>query len=185
MKVNFSIVVDIFIPLATLILGFVLTRLVERKPKVGYYLGYVSSFTHQVTKTKLNSHSIVVFNNGKKTAKNVRVGHNLLPRNFDINPSKACKTERTSGGGKDIKFSTLVPNETVTISYLYSLPVTFQQINSQVKHDEGLAKLIPVLPTRQYPKWQIRIFKFLILLGIIAFIYLSYVILSRLIALIF
>ena len=172
MKVNFSIVVGIVIPLATLILGFVLTRLVERKPKVGYYLCYMSSFIHRVTKTKYNSHSIVVFNNGKKTAKNVRVGHNHLPSNFDINPSKVYKTEKSSGGGKDIKFSTLVPNETVTISYLYCPPVTFQQINSQVKHDEGLAKLIPVLPTRQYPKWQLRILAFFTLLGTVAFIYL-------------
>ena len=37
---------------------------------------------------------------------------------------------------------TLVPNEQVTISYLYFPPTTWKQINGPVKSDEGLARVL-------------------------------------------
>ena len=57
------------------------------------------------------------------------------------------------GGGQEILFPSLVPNEQITVSYLYLPPVTWDQINLGVKSDEGFAKVIRVIPMRLYPKW--------------------------------
>ena len=173
MKNNWGTVVNIVVPIFIPFLYLILKRLLERKAKVSYYLGHVSAFTLRVTGDQVYTHSIVVFNSGNKTAKNVQIGHNYLPKDFTIFPtSKVGDEEKTSGGGGNIKFSTLVPKETVTISYLYYPPVTYQQVNSQVTHDDGLAKAIPVIILKKYPKWQLRVLAFLTLLGSVAFIYL-------------
>ena len=173
MQDNLGTVINIVVPFLILFIGIILKRFLARKAKVNFYLSHVSAFTLRDTRAQVYTHIIVVFNSGNKTAKNVRVGHNYLPRDFSIFPTnKVYEEEEASGGGKNIKFSTLVPKETVTISYLYYPPVTYQQVNSQVAHDEGLAKPIPVLLTKQYPRWQLRILAFLTLLGTVAFIYL-------------
>jgi len=173
MNIDWSLVIDIAVRLSLLIFGFVLSRLLERKAKVVYYLGHVSAFKLRDTDAEVYTHSIVVYNSGNKTAKNVIVGHNELPKDFTVFPNnKVYEEKEAPGGGKNIIFPKLVSKETVTISYLYYPPVTYQQVNSQVTHDEGLAKQIPVLIAKQYPKWQLSIFGFLFLLGIVAFIYL-------------
>ena len=47
----------------------------------------------------------------------------------------------------------VVPNQQLTISYLYFPPTTYAQVNDGVKCDEGLATQIPVLLQQQYPVW--------------------------------
>ena len=47
----------------------------------------------------------------------------------------------------------VLPNQHLTISYLYFPPITYAQINDGVKCDEGFATQIPVLLQRQYPGW--------------------------------
>jgi len=75
MNVDWSVVVRVATPLVTLVLGAVLHRWLERRPKVISYLGHVASF--HVTSTAqpflVFTHAIVVRNSGKKIARNVRV----------------------------------------------------------------------------------------------------------------
>lgn len=172
MNIDWSLVSDIAVRISLLIFGFVLSRLLEHRAKVVYYLGHVSEFKLRDTDAEVYTHIIVVFNSSNKTAKNVIVGHYELPKDFTVFPkNKIFKEEKAPGGGKNIIFPKLVPKETVTISYLYYPPLTYKQVNSQVIHDEGLAKPIPVLISKQYPKWQLKIVALLILLGIVAFLY--------------
>ena len=54
--------------------------------------------------------------------------------------------------GLDIVIPILVPNEHLTISYLYVPPTTYAEVNNGVKYDEGFAIQISVLLQRQYPR---------------------------------
>ena len=81
------------------------------------------------------------------------------------------------GGGQEILFPSLVPDEQVTISYLYFPPVTFREINSGVKSDEGLAKVIQVIPMRRYPQWFNVIVRILFFAGVLGVLYVLVVLL--------
>ena len=69
---------------------------------------------------------------------------------------------------------TLIPDEQVTISYLYFPPTTWDKINGHIKSDEGFARVVKVLPTVQPPKWLIRLSASLALLGLTALIYILF-----------
>ena len=181
MQVNWSLVANIVSPFIALILGYVLTRISERKPKLSYYTGHVSSFTIQESGMLVFTHSIVVMNNGKKTAKNVRIGHNIFPNNYVIHPPKESEIVSIEGKRRELKISELIPSEQITVNYLYFPPITWEQINTTVKHDDGFGKLITVIPTLQFPKWAINLMKFFLFLGIVAFLYIVYEILSLII----
>lgn len=55
-------------------------------------------------------------------------------------------------GSSEIVFTVLVPNEQVTISYLYYPPLLFTGVNAYTKSDEGMAKIVNAIPTPQ-PPW--------------------------------
>jgi len=59
----------------------------------------------------------------------------------------------------------------VTISYLYQPPVTWEQVNRAVTHDDGPAKILHVLPTAQFPRWVVRVVQVLIFIGAVAVVY--------------
>ena len=118
-------------------------------------------------------------NSGRRPATNVRLAHPYLP-DFNVFPSVGYRVENLPGGGREIVMPTLVPNEQVTISYLYFPPTTWKQINGPVKSDEGLARVLQVLPTEQYPMWFNRLAAGLILIGLIALVYVLFVIMGRL-----
>jgi hypothetical protein len=120
----------------------------------------------------VHTHAVVVRNVGRLPARNVRLGHNVLPPNFTIYPPRLSRIERLPGDRNEIVFDTLVPGEQLTISYLYQPPLTWNQINTDVRSDEGLAQVINVLPARQYPKWLIRVLTFLLIIGAVASLYL-------------
>jgi len=186
MNINWSVFATITAPILALFIGAALNRMIERKPKLIYYLGQVSAFRLSTPQQfDLFTHSIVIVNNGKRSANGVRIGHNILPDNFNIYPSVSYEIETLSSGGKDIKIPALVPGEQITISYLYFPPLTWDKINSSIKHDDGFAKRLYVLPTPQFPKWMIRILKFFVWLGIIAFIYIAFELISRFIKVVF
>ena len=186
MDINWPVFATIAAPILALFIGAALNRIVERKPRIIYYLGQVSTFRLSTPQQfVLFTHSIVVVNNGKKSAKGVRIGHNVLPDNFNIYPSVNYEIETLPSGEKDIKIPTMVPGEQITISYLYFPPLTLDRINSSIKHDDGFAKRLYVLPTPQFPKWMIRILQFFVWLGVIAFIYIAFEFVSRFVKVVF
>lgn len=169
MKIDLELVSKIIIPFLTLILGKYLEKWFSKRPNLVSYVGHVSAFTLS-NGTPVYTHSIVVANHGKLACNNVRLGHNILP-DFQINPPIRHSVEEVKGG-KEILIPILVPSEQVTISYLYFPPLTWNHVNSYTKSDEGLAKIINVLPTLQMPRWMKRVVWSLVAVGAGTIVYL-------------
>jgi hypothetical protein len=108
-------------------------------------------------------------------AHNVHVPHNFAltpPLNFSIQPPTAFTRTPLAGGGEEITFPVLAPGQQVTVSYLYFPPLFFHQINLPINSDEGMARMLTVLPTPQLPRWRLVIVWVLMFIGVVALIYL-------------
>lgn len=137
-------------PLITLVAGAVIRRYSERRPKLVSFIGHVSTFVLQDAQTTtVFTHSVIVRNTGRLSAKNIRLGHLNLPANFRVEPNVEHSVSRNADGSGEITLAVLVPKEQVTVSYLYFPPLTAGQINSYTKSDEGFAKIINAIPTPQ------------------------------------
>ncbi len=172
--IDWHVVATIAAPIIALFMGAWIDR--RSRPVLITYTSHVSAFTHTPAGGKpiqVNTHSVVIKNTGHRSATNVRVSHHQLP-DFNIWPHVAHTVEDLPGGGRDIVIPTLVPNELITISYLYFPPLTFDKVHAGLKCDQGLARGIPVLIARQYPKWLNRTAVVLMLIGIVTVLYLAY-----------
>lgn len=173
MVIQWSDVATIAAPIIALFIGAALNRVIEKSPRLVTYLGYVSA--HRIdqgvsTPIDIFTHSVVLKNAGRSPAHNVRLTHAILP-NFKIHPSIQYETELLPNGDVDIVIPVLVPQQEVTISYLYYPPTTWDKINGSVKSDEGLAKFLTVLPAVRYPAWVNTVAGGLMLVGIVALLY--------------
>ena len=158
--------------MGTLVLGKYLDRWLTKRPKLISYLGHASAFTLRGDNpATVHTHAIVVRNAGRVAATAVRIGHNILPDNYQLYPSVPHTVERVEGGIAEIVIPRLVPDEQVTISYLYFPPLLWSQIHAYVKSDEGFAKVLNVLPTPQYPKWLFRGIWALVFVGAMSVLY--------------
>ncbi len=175
MTVDWHVVATIAAPIITLFVGAALSRAIENRPRVVSYLGHVSGIlvTSGDRPFQVNTHSVVLRNAGRKTATNVRLGHAVLP-DFQVFPDIEYDVKDLPGGGKEVCFPKLVAKKQVTITYLYSPPLTWEMVNTHVESDEGPVKVLRVLPTVQLPRWQILILWILIGYGIIGLIYTIY-----------
>lgn len=140
------------------------------------HYGHVSAFTVQPIDPSQRpydvfTHSIVIKNTGRKTATNVRLGHQTLP-NVKVYPDIDYMINQLPGGGKEIIFPKIIPKKEVTVSYLYFPPLIYDQINTYVESDEGPAKIVNVLLQPQPPKWLVKVIWFFIISGIISVLYL-------------
>jgi hypothetical protein len=160
-------------PIITLVIGTIIKYYTEEKSKLITYVSHISSFTlNDEQKTKVFAHSIIVRNNGRKTAKNIRICHKTFPENIQVFPPVQYSIEKANQeGAYEIVMPTIVPKEQVTISYLYFPPTTWDQINSYTKSDDGLAKVLNIVPMRKPNRLVISI---LLLLTFIGASYLTY-----------
>lgn len=151
---------DLTIKVAGPVLGGLITKLfgdwLERRPRLVCFHLHNSAVrlrekpgTAEVT---MHFHSIVVANQGKEPANNVRLGHNVRP-DFDIFPAIEYEINQLPGGSEEILIPLLAPKEQLTISYAYFPPLLFTQTNTYVRCDEGAARILMVLPTIQPPRW--------------------------------
>ncbi len=173
MVIEWSIVATIAAPLVALFVGAALNRAIESRARLVSYLGHVSA--HRInleTENHLDvfTHSIVLKNNGRSPAHNVRITHTILP-SFNVHPGVVFTRETLPSGEVDIVIPVLVPHQEITISYLYHPPTTWNQINGHIKSDEGMAKVLTVLPMIQYPKWANAIVGSLMFVGLMALLY--------------
>jgi hypothetical protein len=120
---------------------------------------------------QVHVHSIVVRNTGKKTAFNVRLGHNVRVHNYVLEPQVQHEKKESPAGPWEIVLPALVPNEQVLVSYLYFPPLTWPQINAYTKSDEGSARFLNVLPTPQPSRWTVRVFLAFFYFGVAATAY--------------
>lgn len=173
MQINWSVFATIASPVIALFIGAILNRLIERRAKLIAYFTHTAVFNIPgATSITIHTHGIVIRNVGKRTATDVRVRHNIVPPNFNVFPTIEHRIENLPGGGAEIIFPALVPNEQVSISYLYFPPILFNQMHAGVRHSEGFATEVAALPTPRYPVWLRRAVLVLLILGIILLIYL-------------
>src|SRR5437867_3125648 len=145
MPFDIDLAVKIVVPLGALVLGKYLDRWLTKRPKLISYLVHTSAFTLRGdTPGTFHTHAIVVRNVGRMAANNVRIGHFVLPEHFQLFPSISHTVERNVG---EIIIPKLVPDEQITVSYLYFPPLLWSQIHAYTKSDEGFAKILTVLPT--------------------------------------
>ncbi len=174
--IDWHVAATIGAPILSLFVGIWINRRFESRPILITYTSHVSAFTHTPAggqPIQVNTHSVVIRNTGHRPATNVRVSHHQLP-DFNIWPHVAYAVEDLPGGGKEIVIPTLVPNEEITISYLYFPPLVADQVHAGLKCDQGFAKGIPVLIARQYPKWFNLTVAILMLIGIVSVLYLAF-----------
>ncbi len=150
-----EVIAKLTAPILTAIVGFIAKKYFEARPKLVTYLVHASAIPlNDEKETNVNTHSIVVRNAGKRTAHNVRIGHNFLPKGYRLFPQLTHEITEAANGAAEVLIPTLVPNEQVNISYLYFPPVTWSQIHSYCKSDEGSAKLVNIVPSPQINKFQ-------------------------------
>jgi len=172
MNINIEAIAKLVSPILTLVIGVIIKHFTERRAKLISYIGHVSSFTLQNDEgTQVFAHSVIVRNTGRKTAQNVRLGHNVFPHNINIFPKVQYKIETSPEGGSEIVIPILVPKEQITISYLYFPPLTWDKIHSYTKFDEGFAKIITVIPLPQPSRWVLALVWFLMFVGASFLIY--------------
>jgi hypothetical protein len=178
MVIDFSLFGRIAVPLVTTVLGMLIGRAIERRPRVVVFYGHVGAFqlqpSGQYPGGGVHTHSVVIKNTGKLAARNVRLPHPLAlkpPLNFSVYPPTEFTRTPLAGGGEQITFPVLVPGQEVTVSYLYFPPLLVGQINLPISSDEGMARVLNVLPTPQRSRWVRTIFQVLAFIGAITVVY--------------
>jgi len=175
--IDWMVVATIAAPLLALVAGIWLKNVFENRPQLVTFFGAVSVFNYTApngTRLVVHTHDVVVRNTGRRSAHNVRLGHQTLP-DHNISPAVDHRVIDVPGGGKEIILPTLVPGEQIVVSYLYFPPITYAQVNTYVKSDEGLATVITVLLEPQAPKWLSVTGAWLMLLGLVTAIYLLWI----------
>ncbi len=184
MTIDWDLVAKVVAPTIAAFVGAFINRAIENRPRLVSWLGHTSSVTLRAnpqSPLQVNTHAVVVRNTGRKPAKNVRLGHFVLP-DFQVWPDIVHSVVQLPGGGQEILIPTLVPGEQVTVAYLYFPPLIFTQINSYTKSDDGFAKIITVLPTPQWPRWAQLLVWVLLVIGVGAIAYVLVYLIGRVLA---
>jgi hypothetical protein len=180
LKADWSLFSNVAWPIALLVIGALINRYFERRPKLITYYGHTSAFRLRTPEqNQVFTHSIVIRNAGRKSANNVAVGHNFFPRDYQIFPAIAHEVRKIPDSADEIFIPVLVPGQQITISYLYWPPVTYAQVNTYVKSDDGFAKVLHVIPTPQSPKWLLATIWVFVTLGAITAIYFLFLLLRH------
>jgi hypothetical protein len=123
---------------------------------------------------RVNTHTLIVRNSGREAAKNVRIAHTVMPGSVDVWPVRNYENRPLLAGGGELVFDVLSPGEQVRIAYLYSPPLTYVDVGTTIKSDEGVVGMLPITTyTRVYPKWAQALEAFFALVGIATLIFLA------------
>jgi hypothetical protein len=96
----------------------------------------------------VNTHALVLRNNGGKAARHVRLGH-TQPIAFSVNPPTNYEVI-----GTETHIPTLAPDEQLTITYVYFPPLTVHQVHTYLKTDEALIRGVNYAPSPVVPRWK-------------------------------
>jgi hypothetical protein len=154
MPLDLSFLKTVVPPVATLFVGIWANRRFAERPNV------VTSWVHMSTfkvvlenqpPMMINAHSVLVRNLGRRPAEGVRLGHQVLPENIYVFPDIPWFIEKLPGGSQEIVVPRLLPGQQITVSYLYYPPLTFRNINTDVRSNDGYAKAVSLDPP--WPRW--------------------------------
>ena len=161
-----------------LLVGAAVTRLLERKPKLTYYASHWSAYPRPgLPPVTIHTHGIVLKNVGRQTATDVRVRHELRTETFYVTPRVQHTDPDLPGGGFEIVFPRLVPQEEVAISYMHNAP--FNNFRGQITHAAGLAAEVPAMSRVEHSRWVVRTILFLALGGSIAIVFTGLILVRR------
>lgn len=168
-----EVIAKLLSPVLVALVGAVTKRYLEARPKLIFYLVHASAFPLPDQQVKnVHTHSVVVRNVGRKSAHNVRIGHGFFPRSsYQIYPALHHEVLAGPNDSAEILIPTLVPQEQVSLSYLYFPPVTWNQVSSYAKSDEGLARVIDVIPSPALSRWSVAGLWALIFVGASTLVY--------------
>lgn len=177
MQIDVDLALKIGLPAISIVATKIVNDYLERRPKLVCFIQHASEVPISVDQggtsqpVRVRTHAIVVANQGRVPAKNVRIGHLNLP-DFDVFPDIQYEKISLPGGSQELLLPILGPKEQITINYLYFRPLTYDQVNTHVKSDEGPAKILNVLPTPQLPRWLIYSVWSMAVFGVCAALYL-------------
>lgn len=177
MAINWDLAAKVVAPVVSALVAWGLARWSERRARLIVYMSHASAFALPLRDQPpmgVHTHAVVIRNVGRSTATNVRVPHFFLPNSYTLWPAIKCFEEEIPNSGKDIVIPSLVAGQQVTINYLYGPPILAENVTdtSQIRSDEGYARVITVLPTPLPSRWQVRFWQTLVLLGFITAVYL-------------
>lgn len=141
--------IEVIVLIFTSFLTWYLTNKFEKKPRLIAGTTKASHIRFN-EETILSNHTLIIRNIGKKEAKNVQIIHLNLPELYQVLPAISYSIQELKDG-RAIVLHTLVPNEEITICYMYPENL-FGKIHGIIKHDEGTAEYINILLTREYSK---------------------------------
>ena len=175
MKIDWIIVSQIAGPVIAIFVGAAINKFFSERERLIAFYGHIASHAlDSVVEgkevTRINTHTVIVRNSGRKTATNVRIRHSILP-DFKVYPDIDYKIEGLPGGSKDIMIPRLAPKKEITISYIYFPPTTYNQISTAIESDAGAAKIVNVRLQQIYPQWFNLTVAIIMLAGIISIIY--------------
>lgn len=173
--IDWLIVATIAGPVIGAFVGGWVVEMFAKRPRLITFYGHVSAFSikTQAGPFAIYTHDVVVANQGRRTANNVRLGHQVLPENYALNPVVEFDARAIAGGlGAEIVIPKMVPGEAVTVTYVYFPPLTYDKVNTYVKSDEGAAKRIEVITQKRFSKWVTIPMLVLTLIGVITVLYL-------------
>ena len=184
MTIDWKVFLQIASSIIAVCVGAIVNKYLSKRERLIAYYGYIASYAIDSVVggsevTQIHTHSVVIRNNGNKTATNVRISHNVLS-NIKIFPETNFEITDLPSGGKELIIPRITPKKEYTISYLYFPPITYNDIIiSAIESDAGSAKIINVRLQQIYPQWFNILCIFAIILGLIAFIYIVYEIIVR------
>lgn len=163
-------------PLFAIIVQYILKRYDEKGPRVIHYFQHSSATVVSLKEQapiQVHSHGLIVKNVGDKPARNVKIYNARLDGEsyLSIWPDVSFEEVKLPNGGREICVPILVPNEQITLSYLYSPPVMAFQFMHTVKHDEGFSNAIAVSLTPIPSNIQLWVNRVLTFLGLSTVIY--------------
>lgn len=156
--------------IVSLAVGWLLHRVTSRFSDLIYYWSQPQVVLLQPSAPGQPPITVVTFtlflwNQGKAPAKNVYVGHHLLPTH-NVFPDIPRTIEKTPGGGSAIAFEVFPAKTLISITYVDFVPQPVDRIISYVGSEDGHAKHIPVMLQRVWPKWVNWIVGILMLSGV-------------------
>lgn len=157
MTIDFDLAAKIAGPFVGGLLTKIFGDMIAKRPRLVCFYGHSGGVNLPANPetgltVRVHHHSVLVANQGREPAKNVRIGHRTLP-DFEVFPDVEYSKLSLPGGSTEIVVPILAPKEQITLSYLYFAPLTYRDINTYVKSDIGFAKVLNVLPTPQLPQW--------------------------------
>jgi len=172
MQIGLDAVLKLASPVLTALIGWISKHYFEARPKLVTYLVHASAIPlNNGTDTIINTHSIVVRNVGRRTATNLRIGHNNLPPSYQVFPAVPYTVTRGPKDSAEILIPNLVPDEQILVSYLYFPDLTWHNVNAYTKADHGFAEVINIIPSKGPSRILVAAFWLFAFLGASAVLY--------------